>query len=148
MGSRSPSPMGIDQCADDQYQWSDKEKEILQAWTEYTYNLDTVLNDLWKYGPEGLELPRKPRQDIRKLLNAEAKKTKTLCGEDLHVFLQRHIIAKDKYTIPKVTKGLVSSLDEAKELLKNGYEFLKEKNARVVLWMNHSRHCLQYRVLV
>ena len=114
------------------YQWSDKESNTLNDWTEYAYNLTTFINDLWQEGPaEGKTLPKKPNEkDLRKLMNLEANTPKALFGGALQEYLVKHIITTEKTTIPQLRSGLVTSLDQATEHLKNGYEILKKKNAR------------------
>ena len=79
-GSTSPSHMDTDtppgadgNDAQFEYQRSGEEILILQAWGKYADDLNLFLCDLRRYGP-GSGLPRKPRADIRKLLNVEAEK--------------------------------------------------------------------------
>jgi len=144
-GSPVPSPIDIDtpdgsilgaDLTDNEtqytYQWNEKQQQLINDYKKYHYEMMFFVDELEKDGPEGksINMPKKPKGDLSRLLGDHKQMSKLLSGKHLHKYLVEKRATQDIVTCPKVSDfGLFTSLENILEYLKSGYEGLKKQNS-------------------
>lgn len=116
------------------YQWGKQQQELIQAHREYYYEMMFFVERLEEKGPEGIDMPKKPKGDLGRLLGDRKQMSKkVLSGEDLHEYLIGKRATQDIVTCPKVSDaGPFTNLENILEHLKSGYKGLKKQNSNTI----------------
>ena len=73
-------------------------------------------------------LPKKPRGDLRTLLDVSKKTSETLLGEALHNYLVQNLVEQDVVTCPLVSDVKPTKFEDTVDFLKRGYKMVKRQN--------------------
>ena len=73
------------------FNWNTRDKDLIQKYREYYYEMTIVVNKLEDEGPDEIVFPKKPTRRLESLLEVQVDRT-TLSGEDLNQYLQQNLV--------------------------------------------------------
>ena len=108
MASSSSTPVPFDaQTPPVAYSWSDEDRKLIGLHKLYYIEMVAVLNGLEQFGPQYVNLPQKPRPDIKKLFPAVSTSKPLLAGHELHMYLCQYLtedISDDAFLVPQMNE--------------------------------------------
>jgi hypothetical protein len=126
-----PQPMNIrtpTTSESEGYNWTVREREILDKWQNYATDLAVYLSWLERDGPKTDKvMPKKPREGLQSLLGKP--KAIPLMGVNLHEYLLKHI---GDSNVVNVRPWEPTSLENVKNTLIDGFKILEQHNAKLL----------------
>lgn len=114
--------------------WTDAQLQCINEWSNFGSQYVKICDDLKECGSTHLNLPRRPKSNLKDLLNEDPRMTRQpkLQGMELHDYLITKLVKNRQNKMPDSSGSNTASktLDEILETLKVGYECIKETNSQ------------------
>ena len=124
------------------FQWNAKNKKMIREHYAYHYEFLLAINKLENDGPNEVVFPKKPKGRLESLMEVETEKT-ILSGEDLHVYMQKHLVLNPTPYCPELDR-IFPDLQTMEPFLQSGYEGLTaNSSSSLVCHMEFGRYLCQ-----
>ena len=110
-----------------------------------------MLNELNKFGPQCVNLPQKPRPDIKKRFPAVSTSKPLLSGHELNIFLSQYLtedVSEDAFLVPLINQmpeNEKKTITKIVEYLKQGVRIVNQQNKKPIRvyieygkWLNYA----------
>ena len=110
-----------------QYQWNDRDIKLLNDHHKYHGEMQQAIQQIARYGPHNVVIPKKPRGSINSLVE-EPKSPNVLSGIELHEYLVSRLLRDVKIFCPEL-RQIFPDLESITPYLCAGYAELGVTNS-------------------